>query len=58
MKSLVFLDFPDMQTTVKLAWDSNLEHWGIICGTTYLGHAQTIDDARQVALKYFSELMS
>ena len=58
MKAPFFLDFPDMQVTVKIVWDSNQEHYEVICGTTYLGHAEGVEAAKDVARAWFNELMA
>ena len=52
------VEFPDMQATVQIAWDSNSERYDVTCGTTYLGNAPTTDEAIKVARDFFTELMS
>lgn len=56
--SPVFVDFPDMGFTAKITWDSNQERYEVIAGSTYIGTAETLADAKDLARNWFKELMS
>lgn len=57
MKTTEYVDFPDMGATVKMSWDANRDLYEIVCGTTYIGTAETLDEAKIVARDWFCELM-
>lgn len=58
LRQTQYVDFPDMGVTVKIAWDANQEQYEVICGSTYLGTAETVAAAKQVARDWFNELMN
>jgi hypothetical protein len=56
IRNELFLPFPEIQAVVKVTWDYNAQRYELLCGTTYIGHALTIDAAKDAAYRWVKSL--
>lgn len=53
-----FLEFPEIQSFVRLMWVSDQSRYEVTCSSTFIGHAPTLDGAKDVAHNWVRSLLS
>jgi len=53
-----FLEFPEIQSVVRLMWVSDQSRYEITCSRTFIGHAATLAGAKDVAHNWVRSLLS
>jgi hypothetical protein len=54
----IFIDLPDDKGHAKAVWDSHQQRYEVICGSTYVGHAGTVEDAKNVLYTWYAALVA
>jgi hypothetical protein len=56
MLSPQYVDFPEIGVSVKMVFDANRQLFELICGTTFIGTAATVDEGKTVSRRWLNQL--